>query len=215
MIRCNPKTGEVFLYGIVGSSSINECFDAGEVVQALDRLNGSRALVRINSPGGVADEGIAIYNALKRYSGGVDTFNDAIAASAASVIFLAGDKRFASMGSRVMIHQAMTLAVGNADELLKTASTLKKYDESLIAIYARYLRKSPLAISDMMRAETWFNDSESVAVGLAPGLEKSTTAEPMIASWFKRTPAALLARTQQKKASVWRAKIAAIKHRIN
>ena len=196
MIRCNLKTNEVFLYGVCGNDRLTDCFSSSEVVQALDRLNGAKAVIRINSPGGVADEGIAIYNALKRYPGGVNTYNDAIAASAASVIFLAGSKRFASKGSRVMIHNAMTLTIGNAHELQKMASTLAKYDDSLVEIYGKYLKQSPTEIRHLMENETWFNDHESISAGLATGFEVATTAEPMVAAWFKNAPAALAAKAK-------------------
>jgi hypothetical protein len=92
------------------------------------------------------------------------------------------------------------------------ADTLTKYDESLISIYSKFMRNTPAEISAMMKEETWFNDAESVAIGLATGLEAATTVEPQIATWFRKTPAALLARTQQKNASAWRAKIQAIRH---
>lgn len=128
MLSVNTTTGELFLYGAVGASWFDDSFSSTEVIKALDSIGNKRAIVRINSPGGVADEGIAIYNAIKRHKAGADTHVDALAASAASVIALAGETRLASAGSRFMIHRALTMDLGNATQLRKTADTLETYD---------------------------------------------------------------------------------------
>ena len=108
------------------------------VSDALESLDGGRATVRINSPGGSADEGIAIYNTLKRYAGGVDTINEALAASAASVIFLAGETRTMSAGSRLMIHRALTIEIGNADRMRKPLMSSKRMTSRL----SKYIRNT-------------------------------------------------------------------------
>jgi hypothetical protein len=107
MLQVNNKTNELLIYDVIGEDWFGGGITAKNVIAALDEFGGKRVTVRINSPGGVADEGIAIYNALKRYEGRVDTVIDSIAASAASVIALAGEKRTTSEGGRWMIHRAM------------------------------------------------------------------------------------------------------------
>jgi hypothetical protein len=197
-LRVNTETGEVYLYGIVGESWGEECFVAGDVLDALNKLKGKKCIARINSPGGVADEGIAIYNALKRYPGGCDTVVDALAASAASVIALAGQSRETSEGSRWMIHKAITLAYGNSNQMLKAASTLETYDKSLIEIYSKYMPGTEDEIMNLLDAETWYTSDDAVKAGLSTSRCDATDAEPMIAAWFKNPPEALLRQTFNK-----------------
>ena len=204
-IRVDKKSGEVFLYGVVGDSWGEDSFTALDVLSALDKLDGKRALVRVNSPGGIADEGIAIYNALKRYSGGVDTTVDAVAASAASVIALAGEKRTTSSGGRWMIHRALTLAVGNANEMRKIADTLETYDKSLVEIYGKYVQGTPDEIMQLLTDETWYTGETAMASGLSTGLAEETNAEPMVAAWFRNAPEGLMNRVKN------RGQVAAIK----
>jgi ATP-dependent Clp protease, protease subunit len=188
MLRVNARTSEIFIYDIIGADWFGEGITGQSVSEALEQLDGKRAVVRINSPGGAADEGIAIYNILKRYEGGVDTYNDSLAASAASIIFLAGENRYASEGSRVMIHKALTLTMGNDSAHLKTANTLQSYDASLIEIYQKYIDKSPEEILSLMDEETWYNTQASLEVGLATESAVKTKQKPEMAAWFKNPP---------------------------
>lgn len=191
MLSVNTTTGELFLYGAVGASWFDDSFSSTEVIKALDSIGNKRAIVRINSPGGVADEGIAIYNAIKRHKAGADTHVDALAASAASVIALAGETRLASAGSRFMIHRALTMDLGNATQLRKTADTLETYDMSLIEIYSQYLPEGTDVMS-LLEAETWYTGPEAVAAGLLTATGGATQARATMASWFKNPPAALV-----------------------
>jgi len=189
MLKVNAKTGEVYIYDVIGKDWSGEGITGESVSEALDQLKGARATVRVNSPGGVADEGIAIYNVLKRYEGGVDTYNDALAASAASIVFLAGENRYAGVGSRVMIHRALTIDIGNASQLRKTADTLETYDSSLVEIYSEYMSESPEEILALMEAESWYGVDAAVEHGFATAKTgKKTNAEAKIASWFKHPP---------------------------
>ena len=191
MLSLNQSTGELFLYGAVGASWFDDSFSSMEVIEALATLGGKRAIVRINSPGGVADEGIAIYNAIKRHKGGADTHVDALAASAASVIALAGETRTTSLGGRWMIHRAMTFELGNATQLRKTADTLETYDRSLVEIYSQYIAKGS-DIMSLLDAETWYTGPESLVAGLSTETGGTSDAKPTVASWFKNPPAALV-----------------------
>lgn len=196
-VRINKDTGEVFLYGIVGDAWGEESFTSGDVIDALSKLGGKRAIIRINSPGGVADEGIAIYNAIKRYPAGADTVVDALAASAASVIALAGDKRTTASGARWMIHRALTVEVGNATQLRKTADTLDTYDSSIAEIYSKYMKNEQghnlqkEQILQLMDAETWFTSESSVSAGLATQLGEHSDVLPVVAAWFSNAPESL------------------------
>jgi len=191
MLSVNTTTGELFLYGAVGASWFDDSFSSTEVIKALDSIGNKRAIVRINSPGGVADEGIAIYNAIKRHKAGADTHVDALAASAASIIALAGETRTTSLGGRWMIHRALTIDLGNATQLRKTADTLETYDRSLVEIYSQYLAQGTDVMA-LLEAETWYTGPEAIAAGLSTTTGGATDAKPTVASWFKNPPTALV-----------------------
>src|SRR5688572_19899908 len=125
------KNGALVLYGPVGMLDwFNEGFTATEVIEALAEMEGD-ITVHINSGGGFAFDGIAISNALKAYDGKVTTVNDAFAASAASIIFMAGEERLMSDGSILMIHNAAGFTIGTAKDHRKGADVLDKLDGEL------------------------------------------------------------------------------------
>jgi ATP-dependent Clp protease protease subunit len=169
MIEVFNETNEIHLSGIVGDGWAEDPITKDGVLKALKAFGSQAVTVRINSPGGAADEGIGIYNALRSHGGEVTTINDSLAASAASVIFLAGKNRLMADGSRIMIHRAMAFAMGNQDELGKVISALKSYDASLVDIYRQFVGKDPSEIESLMAAETWYNVDDAIASGLATG----------------------------------------------
>lgn len=188
------ESGEIYVYGPIGEDWMSEGITAELIVQALAALDGKRARVRINSPGGVADEGVSIYNALKRYSGGVDTYVDSIAASAASIIALAGENRYTAKGGKWMIHRALTLEIGNAEQMRKTADILETYDRSLIEIYSEVMEESPAEILQLMSEETWYTSEGAVAARLSTAIEgDQPNIEPAVASWYKNAPRSVAA----------------------
>lgn len=192
MILVNAVTNELFLDGVVGADWTGEGITSQGVGEALGKIKG-RAVVRINSPGGSADEGIAIYNLLKRHRGGVDTHNEALAASAASIIFLAGDKRTMERGSKLMIHRAHTIAIGNSVDMAKMSEVLAMYDQEMASLYAEYMSIDEdikeQAVLAMMDSETWFDADDAVRYGIAtdlsPTVRKKTAAA---AAWIKHPP---------------------------
>lgn len=187
MFSYNTDKQEILIYDVIGESWDGEGIHAGGIDQALSEMGGRRVTVRINSPGGIADEGIAIYNTLKRYAGGVDTVIDSVAASAASIIALAGEKRTTLQGSRWMIHRAMGVGVGNANDMRRLADLLNLYDDSLADIYSNYMNGGDKAeIIAKMDSETWFSAEKAVEVGLSTGLvDGETVQKPQMAAWFE------------------------------
>jgi ATP-dependent protease ClpP protease subunit len=193
MILVNASTNELFLDGVVGADWTGEGITSQGVGESLAKIKG-RAVVRINSPGGSADEGIAIYNLLKRHRSGVDTHNEALAASAASIIFLAGDKRTMERGSKLMIHRAHTIAIGNSVDMTKMSEVLAMYDKEMASLYAEYMGTvydniTEEQILTWMSEETWFDADDAVRHGLAtdlsPTVRKKTAAA---AAWIKHPP---------------------------
>lgn len=195
MIEVLNETNEILLTGIVGDGWDEDPITTKGVSKALKGFGANAVTVRINSPGGAADEGIAIYNLLKNHGGEVTTINDSLAASAASVIFLGGSKRLMGDGSRVMIHRAMGVAFGNSDELRKTLQALESYDASLLDIYSQYLTEDKAAIEAMLSAETWFGVDEAIAAGLATaryGKDKDDKKKKKMTSQFDQAKSNLL-----------------------
>ena len=126
--------------------------------------------VWINSPGGDCVAAAQIYNMLIDYKGNVTVKIDGIAASAASVIAMAGTKVLMSPVSMLMIHNPMTLAFGNTAEMQKAIDMLGEVKESIINAYEIKTNLSRGKISRLMDAETWMNANMAVELGFADGI---------------------------------------------
>ena len=129
--------------------------------------------VYINSYGGEVAEGLAIYNALRRLKAKVITYCDGFAASIASVIFMAGDKRVMSEASLLMVHNAWSLAIGNAADLRKQADDLDKITRASIEAYKAHSTLSEDEIKALLDAETWILPEEALEYGFATKIEKT------------------------------------------
>ncbi len=123
--------------------------------------------VRIDSPGGDVFDALAIYNQITRHNATVAVDIDGMAASAASVIAMAGDSVNMGQGSMLMIHDAMWVAIGNAQEMRDVAEILDKVDGEIATIYAAKAGGSAKHFRDLMDVETWLNAEEAVSEGLA------------------------------------------------
>jgi len=195
MIEVFNETNEIHLSGIVGDGWAEDSITKDGVLKALKAFGSQAVTIRINSPGGAADEGIAIFNLLRNHGGEITTVNDSLAASAASVIFLGGSNRLMGDGSRIMIHRAMGMAFGNATEIKKTLAALESYDQSLVEIYRDFLAKDPTEILSMMDSETWYNVDEAITSGLATaryGKDKDDRKKKKMTSQFDQARANLL-----------------------
>jgi len=181
-------------YGTIGIESLDgDSFTDSDVAVALSRIGSLRAKVFINSPGGLTDVGFAIYNLLKRHPSGCDTFVDGIAASAASIVFLAGENRTMALNSRIMIHRAHTMVRGNQTELGRVAKTLDEYDRTMLDIYAEAMVATRQQIAKMLDDETWFDSEQALKIGLATQItQKASSRIPQLASWFKQPPRQIL-----------------------
>lgn len=124
----------------------------------------------INSPGGDCVAAAQIYNMLIDYRGNVTVKIDGIAASAASVIAMAGTKVLMSPVSMLMIHNPMTMAFGNTAEMQKAIDMLGEVKESIINAYEIKTNLSRGKISRLMDAETWMNANMAVELGFADGI---------------------------------------------
>lgn len=123
--------------------------------------------VWINSPGGDCVAAAQIYNMLKDYKGNVTVKIDGIAASAASVIAMAGAKVLMSPVSMLMIHNPMTVAMGNVDEMQKAIEMLESVKDSIVNAYQLKTGMTRAKISHLMDAETWMDANKAVELGFA------------------------------------------------
>lgn len=166
------KDGEIVLYGFVGDDYFDEGFTSTDVINALMELGRETdVVVRINSAGGYVHEGLAIYNALTAHKGEVTVHVDAIAASSASIIAMAGNRRIMRTGSLMMIHDPATVTFGTADDHDKQRSVLDKWADEMAGIYAD---RTGLAMSDVrqdMKKELWMDGEEAVDLGFATSAE--------------------------------------------
>lgn len=176
----------LFLNGTIAEES---WFD-DEVTPQLfkDELNAGSGdiTVWINSPGGDCVAAAQIYNMLSAYNGKVTVKIDGIAASAASVIAMAGDRVLVSPVSMMMIHNPSTIAFGDSAEMQKAIAMLDEVKESIINAYEIKTGMSRNKLSRLMDAETWMDARKAVELGFADEViqraELGENAEPAAVS---------------------------------
>ena len=132
----------------------------------------------INSPGGDCVAAAQIYNMLSNYKGRVTVKIDGIAASAASVIAMAGDTVLVSPVSMLMIHNPATIAWGDHAEMQKAMDMLDQVKESIINAYVLKTGLSRPKLSHLMDAETWMDANKAVELGFADEIMTRAKAEP-------------------------------------
>lgn len=155
---------------------------AQEFAEELAGIDGDLE-VHINSPGGLAFDGMTIYNALMSRPGGVTTVVDGLAASAASTIAMAGRPRVMSPGSMMMIHDASGLCIGNEMDMLDTAQLLGKLSGNIASIYAAHSSTPAEQWRETMRGEGWYTAQEAVDAGLADEVAKKASEDAADAAW--------------------------------
>lgn len=162
---------EIALTGVVGDTYWDDGFTAAEVIAALAEVGRDTDItVRLNSGGGIATEGAAIHAALAAHKGTVAMVVEGIAASAASVIAMAGDTITMSPGAVLMIHDPATQTWGDAAAHAKTIAALDKLGDAYAGIYADRTGKTVADMRALMRAETWMTADDAVAAGFADRL---------------------------------------------
>ena len=147
--------------------------------------------VWINSPGGDCVAAAQIYNMLMDYKGDVTVKIDGIAASAASVIAMAGTKVLVSPVSMLMIHNPMTAAFGNSDEMQRAIEMLGSVKDSIINAYEIKTGLSRAKLSHLMDAETWMDANKAVELGFADEImqrstETENTAAPTVSMLYSK-----------------------------
>lgn len=158
------RTLELTLYGV-----IEKYGDASAAAVKRQLVGGafSKVRVRLNSPGGDVFEGIAIYNLLRAQGKPVECCVDGLAASAASVVAMAGDIRRINVGGMLMVHNPWSSCEGYASDMRKEADVLDSIAASIATLYSRASGKSVEAVRELMDAETWMAGPAAIAAGFA------------------------------------------------
>lgn len=182
----------LFLNGTIAEES---WFDDDVTPQIFkDELNSGSGdiTVWINSPGGDCIAAAQIYNMLMDYKGNVTVKIDGIAASAASVIAMAGTKVLVSPVSMLMIHNPMTIAYGNSAEMQKAIDMLASVKDSILNAYEIKTGLSRTKLSHLMDAETWMDANKAIELGFADEIMQRSAATdevpvPQVSMMFSRT----------------------------
>ncbi len=140
------------------------------VDQALTGFGSADVEIHINSPGGDMFEGIAIYNRLPQHPGKVTVKVFGLAASAASIIAMAGEDIQIGAAAFIMIHNCWVVAVGNRHDFAETAAFLEPFDAAMVGVYAARTGSDEAAIAGWMDAETYMGADLAVERGFADGV---------------------------------------------
>ncbi|WP_314155007.1 head maturation protease, ClpP-related [Rouxiella badensis] len=166
----NSNANTISIFDVIGSDYWGEGVTANRIAGALRSMNGEDVTVSINSPGGDMFEGLAIYNLLREYSGKVTVKVLAIAASAASIIAMAGDEVQIGRGAFLMIHNCWVYAVGNRHDLARAAQDMEPFDRAMQDIYSTRSGLDASTVSEMMDNETYIGGNDAVEKGFADRL---------------------------------------------
>ncbi|EPR9026832.1 head maturation protease, ClpP-related [Cronobacter dublinensis] len=160
----------ISIFDVIGADYWGEGVTASRIAGALRSLNGEDVTVNINSPGGDMFEGLAIYNLLREYDGKVTVKVLGLAASAASIIAMAGDEVQIGRGAFLMIHNCWVYAMGNRHDLAQMATDMAPFDKAMSDIYQVRSGLDAATVDKMMDGETYIGGSEAVEKGFADSL---------------------------------------------
>ncbi|EMJ9261497.1 head maturation protease, ClpP-related [Klebsiella variicola] len=160
----------ISIFDVVGRDYWDEGVTAKRISGALRSMNGADVTVNINSPGGDMFEGLAIYNLLREYQGKVTVKVLGIAASAASIIAMAGDDIQIGRGAFLMIHNCWVVAMGNRHDFAELSTSLEPFDTAMADIYSARSGLDIATVQQLMDAESYIGGSDAVEKGLADSL---------------------------------------------
>ena len=162
---------KIYLYDTetdcIGSGSLSSAY----IKTQLDAAAGADVEVHISSVGGSAFDAIAIYDMLKKYPGKVTTYIDALAASAASIVAMAGKQIVMSKYALLMIHKPMVGSGGNADELLKDVQMLNVVQSRLAQIYMDKSGLDGVTVNSLINSVTWMTADQALNLGFIDTIE--------------------------------------------
>lgn len=155
-------TIEILIYDEIGGWGVS----AKDFAMQLNNFKNIKNIeLRLNSPGGSVMDGNAIFNALKRHKAQVHVSIDGMALSMGSVVAMSGDTISMAQNAMFMIHNPWGMAVGDSEEMRKTADVMDKMKATIITPYVNKTGSDAKAISELMDAETWFTSDEALEAG--------------------------------------------------
>jgi ATP-dependent protease ClpP protease subunit len=175
----------ITIFDVIGKDIFGDGFTAKRMGAALRAIGRKDVTVLVNSPGGDVFEAMTIYNLLRDHAAKVTVKVMGMAASAASIIAMAGDEIRMGSGTFMMIHNAWGVVIGNRHEMREAADLFDGFDAALVDIYESRTGLSREDLGDMMDKETYLNATDAVSRGFADGIDEGV----------KGSPAALAART--------------------
>lgn len=162
------ETGTISIYDVIGEDWwTGEGTTAKRIAGALRSIGKVPVTVNVNSPGGDMFEGLAIYNLLREHPAEVTVRVMGIAASAASIIAMAGDKIEMGLGSFMMIHNSWGCVCGNQQDMRDAAELFAEFDAAMTDIYAARTGGDGPSIAAMMAKETWLRPERAIEMGFA------------------------------------------------
>ncbi|MGJ0627953.1 head maturation protease, ClpP-related [Xenorhabdus bovienii] len=176
-IKAASTDNTIAILDVIGEDFWGEGVTVKRISAALRAVGGGDVVVNINSPGGDMFEGLAIYNVLRAYEGKVTVKVLGIAASAASIIAMAGDEIQMGRGAFLMIHNCWALGIGNRHDFAKLARDLEPFDNAMGDIYRARSGLDENTIVQMMDNETYIGASEAIDRGLADSLMSAEVIE--------------------------------------
>lgn len=184
------KTAEIDLYDEIGFWGVT----AKDFRAKLKEVENRDITLKINSPGGDVFDGIAMFNDLLAHNGRVKVEITGLAASAASIVAMAGDEIVMGENAFMMIHNAWAVLIGDRHDMRDFAGTLEKIDGALAKTYANRTGLGIRTISQMMDDETWLTAAEAKEKGFADSVGAKTEAKAAFdLSVYAKTPDALKA----------------------
>ncbi len=165
-IENKADRAEIWIYQQIGEDFFSsDGITAKSFQEELSGIKATQIDLHINCPGGTVWDGITIHNLLKQHPAKVTTYIDGLAASIASVIALAGDHIIMAHNGLFMIHEAMGMTAGFADEIRQFADKLEKVSGLIATTYITKTKKDEKEIKKMMSAETWMTAPEALEMG--------------------------------------------------
>lgn len=170
-VRAAEKGDHVItIFDVIGEDFWSEGITAKSITRQLRSIGDRPVEVQINSPGGDMFEGIAIYNVLREHPQDVTIKVMGMAASAASIIAMAGDRIEIGAASFLMIHNCWVLSIGNRHDMAEVAEWLEPFDRAMAEVYAARTGRTVDECAGWMDAETFMSGSVAMERGFADAL---------------------------------------------
>lgn len=174
-------SADIYLYGVIGQTFWGDGISATKIKDELAKLGNVKTInIHINSEGGDVFEGRAIYTQLHKHSARKIVHVDGLAASIASLIAMAGDEIRMGEGTMMMIHNAWTIALGDAAELAKVVALLQSIDNTLVDSYVLRTKNKGEKVRKWMEADTWFTAAEAHKEGFCDVIDEPVRAAAML-----------------------------------